>query len=327
VNRTTREFPKVSVTIVIHNSDRELRACLRSIRDVIHDGLAELIVVDNASPDGSLAIVSEEVPEASIIRSPVNEGFARGCNRAWSQVHGQYWLLLNPDVKVPSAGIERLLSWMDAHPQIAAASPELLDESGNTQSAARRFPTVGRTLLELTRLHRLLSPERREEMFLGPYRRQLADHLDADWIPGTAFCIRREVVEAVGPVPDAAFMYGEDMEWCWRIRNSGRRIGVCGAVAFHHIGAASARRTWTEREHSRRVWAATYRSYSRMLGAGRARILLATNLLSLAAEAVHPFRLADSRQRARQDVRIHWELLREGFLSEPDRPTPLSRNH
>jgi GT2 family glycosyltransferase len=214
-------------------------------------------------------------------------------------------LLLNPDVTVPPHGLAALVRWMDEHPEIGAASPELCDASGHTQSAARRFQSVGKSLLELSRLHKVLPDRWREEVFLGPYRRGCGDHLNVDWVPGAAFCVRREAVADAGLLSDAVLMYGEDIEWCWRIRGTGRRIGVCGATTFRHTEGESARRTWSERERSVRMWQGCYEAYARMRGRGYARALMYLDRAALWLDAHLPNRTAEARRRAAERLMLH----------------------
>src|SRR5262245_55852181 len=132
--------PTISITVVAFNSDGGLRRCLSSIRDVVLDGFAELIVVDNASPDQSACIVANEFPEATLVRSEWNRGFAGGCNLAWPIVQGRYWLLLNPDVVPPPGGLEHLVEWMDAHPELGVGSPWLTTRGGMASFVGRRAP-------------------------------------------------------------------------------------------------------------------------------------------------------------------------------------------
>mgnify|MGYP003512928304 CR=1 FL=1 len=134
--------PTVSITVVAYNSDHCLRECLSSIRGAVLEGYSELVVVDNASPDRSARIVAEDFPEATLLRSEMNRGFAGGCNLAWPFVRGRYWLLLNPDVVVPASGLARLADWMDRHPELGVGSPELMDSTGRVISVARRFPSL-----------------------------------------------------------------------------------------------------------------------------------------------------------------------------------------
>jgi GT2 family glycosyltransferase len=296
--------------VVVYNSDHSLRRCLSSVSHLARGGFAQLIVVDNASPDQSSRMATDEFPEATLLQSETNRGFAGGCNLAWPRVQGRYWLLLNPDVSVPAGGLEGLVEWMDAHPQLGAASPELVDEAGNPACAARRFQSVSRTLLEMSRLHLLLPRRRRAELFLGSYWKGDRDHLDVDFVPGAAMIVRREAVEAAGLLSESLPMYGEDTEWCWRIRRAGWRIGVSGALRFRHDEGQSAIRTWGEMERRRRMWLGMYAACVQMRGSLYCRLLMATNALALFIEAVHPRRTQEDRTRARADLRVHVAMLR-----------------
>ena len=101
--------------------------CLQSLRAAVRDGIAEVSVVDNGSPDESAALVAAEFGFAALIRTGENRGFAGGCNAAWPTVRGDYWLLLNPDTVVPRGGVEALTAFMDEHPALGAASPAFVD--------------------------------------------------------------------------------------------------------------------------------------------------------------------------------------------------------
>lgn len=317
--------PGLSATVVVYNSDDYLRRCLSSIRDAVLEGLAELIVVDNASPDQSARIVREEFPEATLVRSEVNRGFAGGCNLAWPRVRGRYWFLLNPDVVVPRGGLRQLVEWMDAHPEIGAASPELVDRHGNLACVGRRFQSVSRTLLEISRVHLLLPARVRSEIFLGSYRRSQGDHLDVDFVPGAAMIVRREAVEAAGLLSESVPMYGEDTEWCWRIRRAGWRIGVCGALRFQHDEGQSAIRTWGEMERTTRMWHGIYASCARMRGAAYCRLLIVANALAFAIEAHHPRRTREERAQSRRHLCVHTTLLRGRSLAPPGTRTTVMR--
>jgi GT2 family glycosyltransferase len=201
---------------------------------------------------------------------------------------------------------------------LGAASPELVDAQGRPASAARRFPAVGRTLLELSRLHRLLPRAARSELFLGAYRTEAGDHLDVDWVPAAAILVRREVVERAGLPSERILMYGEDMEWCWRIRHVGFGVGVCGSVRFIHDEGHSARRTWGERERFIRMWRGFYQGSILMRGAPYTRLLAMSNALALAVERFHPRRSVAQRQAARLQLECHRTLLREWRRMPPD---------
>jgi N-acetylglucosaminyl-diphospho-decaprenol L-rhamnosyltransferase len=301
--------PAVSITVVAYNSDDTLGACLDSLRADVACGRAEVIVVDNASPDGSAALVARDFPEATLVRAASNGGFAAGSNLGWSRAGGRYWLLLNPDVVVPPGGLEALVSWMDAHPALGAASPQLLDSAGQAGGSARRFPSITRSLLELSRLHRLLPAATRARLFLGRYAAGGGDRLDADWVPATALLVRREVVEAVGPLAEDLPLYGEDIEWCGRIRRAGFGIGVCASLRFAHRESSSARRTLGDEERDRRLAYGAYQADVRLRGRWHARALTVVNLAAFALESIHPLRPAAQRASARRLFASHRRLL------------------
>lgn len=301
--------PAVSITVVVYNSASCVRQCVLSVRNEVLSGFAELFVVDNASPDDSAKIVEADFPEATLIRSSINRKYAGGCNLAWPHTRGRYWLLLNPDCIVPDGGLRDLVQWMDRHPELGAASPELVDHRGRIQSAARRFQSITRTLLEMSRLHLLLPARRRADIFLGSYWKG-GEHLNVDWVPGTALIARREAVEQAGLLCEDVLFYGEDSEWCWRIRKAGWRIGVCGGVRFIHDEGQSTARTWDDRERGRRMLQGTYDAYRRMRGPVYARILMATNALAFAIESRSPNRSASQRTNSRRLFQDHIELLK-----------------
>lgn len=307
-------LPVVSITVVLYNSAQTLSACLNSVRKDVLDGFAELLVVDNASPDDGAKIVEREFPEAKLIRSDVNTKFAGGCNLAWPSVRGRYWLLLNPDAFVPENGLRELVAWMELHPEIGAASPLLVDGKGRTQHCTgRRFHSVFRTLLEVSRLHLLLPKRIRGDLFLGSYWDE-GDHTDVDWVPGAALIARREAVDQAGLLSEKVLFYGEDSEWCWRIGKAGWRIGVCGQVKFQHDEGQSTSRTWNQEERSRRMWLGTYDACRQMRGVFYSRMLMAVNTLAFAIDAYNPRRSADQRTESWKRVRAHVEFLKEGSI-------------
>jgi N-acetylglucosaminyl-diphospho-decaprenol L-rhamnosyltransferase len=295
--------PTVSVTVVLHNSADRLRECLEPLRASVESGFAEVIAVDNASPDDSASIVRSVLPSARVVVSDVNRGFAGGVGLAWPEVRGTYWLLLNPDIVVPPEGLERLCAWMDGHPDLGVASPELTDASvAMPGSVGRALPSLGLALLEVTRLHRLLGAGRRASLYGGPYWTG-GDQLDAGWVPGAAALARRSAVEQAGPPSERFFMYGEDVEWCWRVRRAGWRVGTCASVRFEHAQGASARATWDAAELERRRAAGTFAAVAVMRGRRYARLYAGLTAVSLALQARSPRMDAEQKGRLRAAAR------------------------
>lgn len=301
---------ELSIAIVLHNSAGALAECLRSIQPVIEQGWAELLAVDNASPDRSVEIVQTEIPRARLVRLESNRGFAAGANAAMERATARYWLLLNPDVRVPDGGLESMVQWMDDHPQVGAASPDIYGVDGHWESPGRATPSILRALLESSRAHRVLPARVRGRILHGPYWLG-GDQVDAGWVPGTAMFVRREAARAAGPLREDLFMYGEDIEWCWRIRRAGWRIGVSSATTFIHATSTSVRTVWDDEERERRIAEGIDRACREMFGVPRARASAAATALSLWAEAHGRRRTSQQRELARRSARTWWNLARD----------------
>jgi GT2 family glycosyltransferase len=311
--------PELTIAIVLYNSADTLADCLRSIREELDSGFAELVAVDNASPDDSVAVLRAEFPAARVVELDGNRGFAAGANAALARASGRYWLLLNPDVRVPAGGLQHLLAWMDAHPRLGVASPEIVDANGRWEEPGRALPSIARVLLRLTRLHRLLPADARRRVFRGGYWTS-GDQLNAGWVPGTAMIVRPAAAHEVGPLCEQLFMYGEDLEWCWRMRKAGWRVGVCSSTTFVHGTSSSARRTFGEDEVQRRIAEGLDGACQRMYGPRHARALARVTALAYALDARVPGKSPRERDQARAAARV-WRRLaaRRDAATVPDR--------
>lgn len=250
----------VTVTTVLYNSEASLPRYAEGLAPALERGMVRVIVVDNASPDGSAALLRRLLSGVEVISNEGNLGFAVGCNRAWPSVESRYWMLINPDVEADAAGIGGLVEWMDAHPGVGLASPRLRAPAGEEEAVARAQNSLKRLILIALRLHKFL-PRRLRSRWLLPGGGEGAEIVEG-WVPGAALIARSEAVAEVGPLDESLFMYGEDREWCWRMARAGWAIGVCREVEFVHWHGASARATWDESERTRREVAG-------QLGAGR----------------------------------------------------------
>lgn len=297
----------LSIAIVLHNSVDGLDACLQSIRSDVESGWAEVIAVDNASPDDSIAVLRQRLPAARLITLERNCGFAGGINKAFESASGNYWLMLNPDVCVPVGGLKQLVSWLDRHPAIGAASPDIVAPDGAWQSPGRAFPSVLRVLLEASRLHRLLPARLRGRLLRGAYWTG-GSQLDAGWVPGTAMIVRQAAAQAAGPLREDLFMYGEDLEWCWRLRRAGWRIGVCAETLWSHGDGTSAIRTWGASDRESRMAGGIDAACRIMYGNSHARILAAATATALALEAHAPGRSEGQRRNA-ASAALAWRRL------------------
>jgi hypothetical protein len=290
--------PELTIGIVLHNSSAELPACIDSVRAAVEAGMAEVIAVDNASPDDSAAVLMARLPGTELVALPENRGFAAGANAALARATGRYRLLLNPDLRVPDGGLQTLVAWMDEHPSVGVASPDLVRADGSWEAPGRAMPSIGRTLLELSRLHLLLPARLRGRLLRGTYWRG-ADQLAAGWVPGAAMIVRPAAAEQAGPLREDLFMYGEDIEWCWRMRRLHWSVGVCARVAFVHHTSSSARATWGELETERRVAEGIDRACRIVYGDRHASVLAWLTALSLWLESAAPRRSRAHRRLCR----------------------------
>jgi GT2 family glycosyltransferase len=288
----------VSVTVVLYNSAEHVERCIASIGTELDDGFAELIAVDNDSPDDSATIVRRAAPGVRVIDAGGNLGFARGVNLAWPHARGRYWFLLNPDVVVPPGGLRALVAWMDANPGIGVCSPEI----GEGESAGRALPSISRALMEAVRLHRLLPTSVRGRLLRGSYWPG-GDQIDAGWVPATAAMARREAVEDAGLLGESFFMYGEDMEWSARVGRAGWRIGVCSSVRVAHSEASSANASWGEEEAQLQMARGVREAVARIRGPRYAALYMRVEAVLLWGESIHPHRAPGQRNRSRAFAR------------------------
>jgi N-acetylglucosaminyl-diphospho-decaprenol L-rhamnosyltransferase len=300
---------EVCVTMVLHNSEEHLAESLGALG---REAVEKVVLVDNASPDASADTALSLLPAARLIRSPVNVGFAEGCNLAWREIgDARYWLLLNPDAVLDEGSVAALAHWMDCHPDVGVASPWLRD-GGQPAFPGRAFPSAWIALLELLRLHRLLAKRVRARLLQGSYAGEdPAGVPSPGWLPGTAMIVRTDAVRDVGPLDEAFFLYGEDIEWCWRMRTAGWRVAVSNAGGATHHPSASSRRTWDEAEVQRRIAAGILLACERTRGRAHARAFAAITTLALAIEAIHPRRRRDARRHAAIVARAYRRAGRE----------------
>ena len=199
----------------------------------------ELIVVDNASADGSAEMVRAEFPGARLIRNADNSGFGTANNQAMAVARGEWLLLLNSDAALVDDSVARLLARARDEPDLGVAHCRVTLADGRLQHTTYRFPSLRQALLEDLGLHKLLGRRRRAETLLGPFWEQ--DHeRDVDWVAGVFMLVRRSVYEATGGFDERLFMYGEDLDWCARIAAAGWRIRYFPQARIVHHDHASA---------------------------------------------------------------------------------------
>jgi len=224
----------LSVIIVNWNTRDLLCQCLDSLFQKVKEIDTEIFVVDNGSTDGSVAAVREKFPGVRLIENPVNLGFAKANNQALSVSKGRYLLLLNPDTQVKDEAIERMLSFMSAHVEAGLVGAQLLNADESKQNSIANFPSLATELLNKSLLRRLF-PEKfpgKETDYAGP--------IEVDSVIGACMLVRREAVEQVGLLDEEFFLFLEETDWCYRMRNAGWKIyHIPQAEIFHFQGKSA----------------------------------------------------------------------------------------
>lgn len=226
----------LSIVIVSFNARADLMRCLASLRDAAPAASHEIIVVDNASSDGS-AGAAREWPGVLVIESPANRGFAAANNSGIRQSTGRTLLLLNPDTLVPAGAIDRLLAELDRHSDAAAIGPRLIDGNGLVELS---FGSMIGPLNELRQRRLMRGLERNDPTVRSQVEALTRQPHSPDWVSGACLLVRREDAEAVGLLDERYAMYTEDVDFCAALRARGRRVLFTPAVEIMHLRGRSA---------------------------------------------------------------------------------------
>jgi len=270
--------PDLSVVIVSWNVRDLLRECLRSVLRSQESGVrnqesgirsqesgdrgqesgtlipdpcpltTEIIVVDNASADGSAAMVAAEFPDVRLISSPINRGFTGGNNLGLAAARGRYVFFLNPDTVASRDALVALVETLETHADVGVVGPQLRYGDGRLQSSRRRFPTLLTALFESTPLEwhwpanrwaRWYRMEDRPQTFEVSETSKVSTVEDVDWLVGAALMTRRAVLAQVGGFDEGYFMYSEELDWCRRVKAAGWRVVYLPAAQITHYEGKS----------------------------------------------------------------------------------------
>jgi GT2 family glycosyltransferase len=245
----------LGIVIVNYNTAALLRDCLQSIKDSQGPYQVAVCVVDNASADESVAMVRAEFPAVQCIASPSNDGFSKANNKGlryfgFGEAHAsappnrpRYALLLNPDTRLTPTALQTMLAFMDATPHAGAAGPKLLLLDGSLDVACRRsFPTPQVSFYRLTGLSKLFPRHPRFGQYNLTY---LNPNLptDVDAVVGAFMLVRAEALQQAGLMDERYFMYGEDLDWAFAIKQAGWKIYYQPAATVWHVKRAASRRS------------------------------------------------------------------------------------
>ena len=312
--------PDVRVGIVSWNTSAELDRCLASLPAALEGLDHEVVVVDNASGDGS-AEVAEHHPGVRVVRLPANVGYARAMNVALADTAATALGAVNPDTVMPPGALATLVARLLARPDVGLVAPRLVHLDGGTQHSAYRFPSPAVSLAtalpvraQRGRLGRRLGLEA-----AGPP----ASSTDVDWAVGAVHVIRAAALGGRTPYDERWFMYGEDIELCWRLAQGGWRRRYEADVAVPHEGNVAGAKAWGGRR-TERWMATTYDWYARDRGRFAARRWAAANT---AACAVVAARLAATGRRPEAEslarlAGVHGRAIAR--IPVPDPSSPLA---
>jgi N-acetylglucosaminyl-diphospho-decaprenol L-rhamnosyltransferase len=248
-----------TAVVVTYRSAPWIRSCLTAL-----DGIPT-VVIDNAGPDETAAIVAQEFPTSRLIVRSRNEGFAVAVNEALAGIEDDV-LVVNPDVTVNQASVARLQTYLDQHPNVGLVVPLLRYPDGRLQESVRTFPNplallARRSPFGRTRLgHRILSHFLLDEAQLGEAR-------PIEWAIGAAILVRRQAIREIGGMDERIFLYGEDLDWCIRMWEGGWQVHVEPAATFTHAFTRLSRRSLDLRSAPvRHHWASLVKLFTKYPG-------------------------------------------------------------
>jgi GT2 family glycosyltransferase len=224
----------VSVVVVTHNNCDLIGTCLGAIFESVRTHSAEVVVVDNASTDGTLRAIADGKWPVEVIPLSENVGFASAVNRAWELTRGRSVALVNSDAFPDRGCIDKLVSVLERRPYVGVVGGQLRYPSGLLQPSAGTFPSLCGGLWVALFLHRAPWLSRLGIGYLADQRLYCAPRR-VDWVSAAVCAARADV----GPLPTSSFMYGEDVEWAWACRDAGFEVWLEPAATAVHVGRAS----------------------------------------------------------------------------------------
>ena len=228
----------ISIIIVTWNSEKWIKRCLDWILATSGDLKIEIIVVDNFSKDKTLEILKLYGSQIKLIQNPSNLGYAKGCNQGLKIALGNYILLLNPDTGITENSLKKMRDFMEKTPDVGALGPQLVDFEGQIQPSCRRFPNYKLLLWELSGLSRLCPKSK----IFGAWKMGDFDFKSTREVEqpmGSALFLRKKVIDQIGLMDERFFLFYNDVDFCYRIKQAGWKIYFYPEVKIFHSKGAS----------------------------------------------------------------------------------------
>lgn len=235
-------MPTLSIIVVNYNTRELLLQCLRSLRTAPQSFSVEIIVVDNASTDGSVRMCRELFPEVNVIENSENVGFGQANNQAIHLSQSEFVLLLNSDTVVFPDTVEKMIGAIRRNDRIGVLGCRIVNPKGGYQPSCLRFPSFGVVVVERLLLHRISSKLPRTVIPTS----DVSSSVECDWVDGACMLIRRAALEDGGLFDSGIWLYGEELDLCYRIKKSGWSIVFDPETTVVHFGGAS----WDQESYS-----------------------------------------------------------------------------
>jgi GT2 family glycosyltransferase len=281
--RSLRVPVDISVVIVNWNTRELLLDCVESLIEQTRESSLEIIVVDNASRDGSMEALSERFPEVVSIRNLDNLGFSKANNQGLRIARGRFLCLVNSDVKALDGVLDKLRAFLEDQPDVGAVAPRTVGGDLKLRRNCREYPTIRNAFCEAVFLDQLFPSVR---VFRGRILRgyDYATTQEIEVLSGCFLMVRREVIEKVGMLDERFFIYSEDVDWCRRIRAGGWKVVFFpGAEAIHYGGSSS---TVERVRFNREMVKANLQYWRKHHGRAAALLIWAFQILGAALRAV-----------------------------------------
>ncbi|MBC7187554.1 MAG: glycosyltransferase family 2 protein [Calditrichaeota bacterium] len=270
---------QLSIVIPNYNTRDLLAVCLRSIFSTAEGIEVEVIVVDNASSDGSVGLVSGQFPQVRIVQNSTNVGFARAVNQGLRLAQGDYLLMLNSDTELKPGALLHCLEFLEKHTKAGAVGCRLINPDGSLQPSCESFMSFAGILWEALLLDKLFPHSRlfgRMHLTYFTY-----DRLEqVDYVKGAFLMTRRATIDDVGLLDERFFFYGEEQDWCYRAKQKGWEVWFTPEATVVHYGGGSgdpvAPRIFVQLHKSRYLF---YQKHHQPLSSALARIVLAAGSL------------------------------------------------
>ena len=301
---------RVTAVVVNWNAGTHLTRCVEGLL-AQQDVALHVVVVDNASSDGSLELLAQYGNAVRVVQTGANLGFGRGANRGVMASEGDYVLVLNPDVALASDAVRLMVDFLDTHPQVGIVGPRLKDSNGHVQASCGSVPRLADEICRKFLLH-LVFP-------LFKFRRWRPSKPEAvAWVTGACFVARRKTLDAVGGLDEAIFMYYEDVDLGLRVNRAGWQVMYVPAAEGTHIGGESSKQALMQMLV---VSEASYAYFiKKHLGRVAAWLLMGLRPVEMVLRSLLwsvVFLVAQNRRmEARARLRAYWIILTRGVSEE-----------